>query len=54
MVWTHIIILFGAVGCDVVCVFLQQKCAGSVRLNDDIFHLRTLSLNTHQHCLNKT
>lgn len=44
-VFTHIVILFGAVGSDVVCMFVQQQCVGSVRLNDDIFHLGTLILN---------
>lgn len=45
VVFTHIVILFRAVSSDVVCMFVQQQCVGSVRLNDDIFHLGTLILN---------
>lgn len=41
--FTHIVILFGAIGSDVICMFVQLQCAGSVRLNDDIFHLGTLT-----------
>lgn len=44
--FTHIVILLGAVCSDVVCMFVQQQCVGGVRLNDDIFYLGTLTLNT--------
>lgn len=46
--FTHIIVLFGAVGSDVIRMFVQQQCAGSVRLDDDIFHLSALTVKTRR------
>ena len=40
---TYIVVLFGAIGSNVVCMFIQEECTWGIVLDNDIFYLGALN-----------